>query len=149
MQQGMKGHSAGKLTLAIGLTIAFGRPAVAQQSPAQELLRQQERERALQEQQDTTPDVRLARPVESAPDRIPNNETPCFPIVSLRLDGEHSMAFQWALHAANLPDDPATGRCLGSAGVAIVMKRVQNAIVAWGRRISRTHRSLRQTHARG
>jgi hemolysin activation/secretion protein len=57
----MKGHGAGKLTLAIALTIAFGPTAIAQQSPAQELLRQQERERALQEQQDATPDVRLAR----------------------------------------------------------------------------------------
>jgi hypothetical protein len=51
----MKGHGAGKLTLAIALTIAFGPTAIAQQSPAQELLRQQERERALQEQQDPTP----------------------------------------------------------------------------------------------
>jgi hypothetical protein len=59
MQQGMKRHSAGKLTLAIGLTIAFGPVAVAPQSPAQELLRQQERDRALQEQQDATPGVVL------------------------------------------------------------------------------------------
>jgi hemolysin activation/secretion protein len=53
----MKGQGAGKLTLAIGLTIAFGPTAVAQQSPTQELLRQQERERALQEQQEAAPDV--------------------------------------------------------------------------------------------
>lgn len=30
----MKGHSAGKLTLVIGLTFAFGPMAFAQQSPA-------------------------------------------------------------------------------------------------------------------
>ena len=40
----MRGHGAGKLTLAIGLTIAFGPAAVAQQSPAQALLRQQARD---------------------------------------------------------------------------------------------------------
>jgi hemolysin activation/secretion protein len=143
----MKGHGAGKLTLAIALTIAFGPTAIAQQSPAQELLRQQERERALQEQQDATPDVRLARPPEAAPDRIPEDESPCFSILSIRLDGEQSSSFQWALHAANVPGDPATGRCLGSAGVAIVMKRVQNAIVARGYVTTRVLAKSQDLHA--
>lgn len=143
----MKGHGAGKLTLAIGLTIAFGPTAIAQQSPAQELLRQQERERALQEQQDATPDVRLARPAPPAPDRIPADESPCFAIHSIRLDGEHSKAFQWALHAANAPGDPATGRCLGSAGIAIVMKRIQNAIVARGYVTTRVLAQSQDLHA--
>jgi len=147
MQQGMKGHDAGKLTLVIGLSIAFGPTAIAQQSPAQELLRQQERERALQEQQEATPDVRLARPAPTAPDRIPVDESPCFPIGSIRLDGEQSSAFQWALHAANVPGDPAVGRCLGSAGVAVVMKRVQNAIVARGYVTTRVLAKSQDLHA--
>ena len=48
-------------------------------SAAQELLRQQERERALRDQQDTTPDVRLQRPAQVAPDRLPSDENPVLP----------------------------------------------------------------------
>ena len=98
----------------------------------QELLRQQERERVLREQQETTPDVRLQRPAEAATDRLPANESPCFTIESIRLSGEDAQTFRWALDAADPADDPATGRCLGTAGINLVMKRVQNAIVARG-----------------
>ena len=47
--------------------------AVAQSvdSAVQELLHQQDRERALREQQVTTPDVRLSRPVQASPNRLP------------------------------------------------------------------------------
>ena len=120
------------LALAVYLTPALGQSITDQQAPAQELLRQQERERALREQQETTPDVRLSRPVQAAPDRLPANETPCFPIHSIRLDGDDASAFQWALQAADRSDDPATGHCVGTGGINVVMRRVQNAIVARG-----------------
>ena len=108
--------------------------AVAQSvdNAAQQLLRQQDRERALREQQETTPDVRLSQPVQAAPDRLPANETPCFPIRSIRLDGDAASTFRWALKSADRSNDPATGRCLGMSGINVVMKRVQNAIVARG-----------------
>lgn len=95
-------------------------------------MRQQQRERALREQQQTSPDVRLSRPRSGSPDRLPVDETPCFPIQRIRLDGEGAAQFQWALKAAGHADDRATGRCLGSGGVNVVMKRIQNAIVARG-----------------
>jgi hemolysin activation/secretion protein len=120
------------LALSTYVTPVSAQSIIGPQAPAQELLRQQDRERALREQQETTPDVRLSQPVTTAPDRLPLNETPCFPIRSIRLDGDAASTFQWALKAANPPADPAIGRCLGTGGINVVMKRVQNAIVARG-----------------
>lgn len=109
-------------------------PVLAQglDTAAQELLRQQERERALREQQETRPDVRMQGEEAPRADRLPAEESPCFEIREIRLTGEEADRFQWALRAADPDGDPATGRCLGTQGVNVVMKRVQNAIVARG-----------------
>lgn len=107
-------------------------PLVAQaQSAEQELRRQQERERALREQQETRPDTRLSQPV-VIPEHIPRDETPCFPIREIRLDGEDARRFDWALKAVHPADDPATGQCLGANGINVVLKRIQNAIIGRG-----------------
>lgn len=107
--------------------------AVAQVSPdAQELRRQEDRERALREQQEQTPDVRLQAPTAAALEALPADESPCFRIDRIVLDGDDAKRFQWSLKAADPKTDPATGRCLGTRGVGVVMKRVQNAIVARG-----------------
>ncbi|MFA9441879.1 ShlB/FhaC/HecB family hemolysin secretion/activation protein, partial [Uliginosibacterium sp. sgz301328] len=99
---------------------------------AREQQLQQERERALREQQEQRPDVRL-QPAASASDiRIPASESPCFRIDRVELVGDASEAFQWAIEAADEPADPARGRCLGTTGINIVMARIQNAIVKRG-----------------
>lgn len=98
----------------------------------QELIRQQERERALRERLETTPDVRLEAPSQVASGRLPMDESPCFVIDSIALDGEGADDFRWALRAADPTDDPATGRCLGGEGVNEVIRRVQNVIIARG-----------------
>ncbi|MFL9583793.1 ShlB/FhaC/HecB family hemolysin secretion/activation protein [Stenotrophomonas sp. AB1(2024)] len=116
------------------LAAAVSAPAGAQQladAAAQELLRQQDRERALREQQETRPDVRLERVADDGIERLPQ-ETPCFRIDQIVLEGEGAADFQWALRAANPKQDPAIGRCLGTDGINLVMKRVQNAIIARG-----------------
>ncbi|WP_158456127.1 ShlB/FhaC/HecB family hemolysin secretion/activation protein [Pseudomonas fluorescens] len=101
--------------------------------PEDELLRQQERERGLREQLESRPDVRLqAAPVDEGIERLPAKETPCFAINDIRLIGEASEKFQWALRAANPKDDPAVGRCLGGGGINLTMKRMQNAIIEAG-----------------
>ncbi|GGD48388.1 ShlB/FhaC/HecB family hemolysin secretion/activation protein [Pseudoxanthomonas indica] len=106
--------------------------AMAQVGPdAQELLRQQERERALREQQKQSPDVRLESPT-SAFESLPAGRSPCFRIDAIRLEGEDADHFRWALESADPKRDPATGRCLGTQGINVVMKRVQNAIIARG-----------------
>ncbi|MCL7714455.1 ShlB/FhaC/HecB family hemolysin secretion/activation protein [Stenotrophomonas mori] len=98
----------------------------------QELLRQQERERALREQQESRPDVRLERDAPTDSGRLPQDEQPCFPVQRILLEGALAGRFDWALKAANPAGDPAIGRCLGTAGVDTVMKRVQNALIARG-----------------
>lgn len=95
-------------------------------------MRQQERERALRQQQEETPDVRFPRPVEPEAALLPTEESPCFRIERIELQGDAAERFQWALGAANPERDPPLGHCLGTAGINTVMKRIQNAIIARG-----------------
>jgi hemolysin activation/secretion protein len=97
---------------------------------AQELLRQQERDRALRQQLEHRPDVRPEVGEEHSA-ALPQNESPCFTINEIRLD-DPSGQFDGMATAANLPGDPATGRCLGSRGINLVMARIQNAFVKRG-----------------
>lgn len=106
--------------------------AQTQAGAAQELLRQQERERILRKQQEAAPSVRAQPARAPSPDLLPRDETPCFPIGRIRLDGEDARRFVWALNAADPDNDAATGRCLGAKGISVVMTRVQNAVVARG-----------------
>ncbi len=90
---------------------------------------QQQRERAQAEQAAADqPDVRLPRPATAPSLAYPERETPCFPIDQIKLDGDEAARFAPALAAA----DDARGRCLGSAGVNVVLARVQNALIAQG-----------------
>ncbi len=103
----------------------------------QELIRQQERERLLREQQDVTPNVRLpSPPAQTGPARLSNDPAPCFKVQRVLLEGDEAQKFQWALAAADQADDGAVDRvkdvCLGSQGIQTVMRRIQNAIVARG-----------------
>ena len=77
------------------------------------------------------PDARLLQSAPPDGGRIPADETPCFPIREIRLNDPENHFF-WSLAAADAPGDQATGRCLGSQGINIVMARIQNAIVARG-----------------
>ncbi len=103
---------------------------------AQELLRWQEHERRLRQQQEHTLDVHLSNEDKAQAAevscKLPTSETPCFPIELIVLKGEESHRFAWALQAAHRPDDPPSGRCLGAQGINLVMKRVQNAIIERG-----------------
>ncbi|WP_432525137.1 hypothetical protein [Serratia sp. BFP-2025] len=83
---------------------AFSQGAAA--IDAREQLRQQERERALQNQNTPQADARVAAPERVLPD-YPPHEKPCFTINRLVLVGESAERFQWALAAAN----DAKGRC--------------------------------------
>ncbi|MFZ5763796.1 MAG: ShlB/FhaC/HecB family hemolysin secretion/activation protein [Thermodesulfobacteriota bacterium] len=102
----------------------------------QEFLRQQERERVLRQRQEQGPDVRLQPDVIAAAKLLPVDESPCFPIDRILLEGDAAEKFQWALAAAGQAevgaDDVAIGRCLGTRGINLVMRRVQNAIVQRG-----------------
>ncbi|AYZ33198.1 ShlB/FhaC/HecB family hemolysin secretion/activation protein [Serratia sp. FDAARGOS_506] len=94
---------------------------------AREQQRQQERERALQQQNAPQADARLSRPDVVLPD-YPTHERPCFIINRLTLVGDSADRFQWALGAAA----DAKGRCLGSQGIVLIINKVQNVILAKG-----------------
>lgn len=94
---------------------------------ANEQLRQQARERALQAQRAPQADVRLPRPDQTEP-HYPADEQPCFIINHLSLVGESAERFQWALDASA----DAQGRCLGGKGIRLAINKVQNAILARG-----------------
>jgi len=110
----------------VPLSVVYG------QAVDSELLRQQDRERALREQLESAPQTRLPRSAQALSDRLPDNESPCFLITQIQLVGEEAARFLWALAAADPKNDPATGRCLGTAGINTVMMRLQNAIIARG-----------------
>jgi len=124
------------LTAALtAVVLAMGGPVQAQavlEVPDQELIRQQERERALRERLEVTPDVRLDVPSQTSPDRLPADESPCFVIHAIVLNGEGADTFRWARQAVDTAEDPATDRCLGGDGINTVIGRVQNAIIARG-----------------
>ena len=130
---------AGSAALALATTLLglTALPVSAQVAPAEEYLRQQERERVLREQQERTPDVRLPKPdTPQGLERLPSNEADCVDIKNITLIGDSADQFQWAIEAANHTadnvEDKATGRCLGSRSVNLVMRRIQNAIIARG-----------------
>lgn len=113
----------------------------AQVSDGDEQIRQQSRERAQRELLESKPDVRLPHQAPSetptSSGLIPTQESPCFNINQIVLVGDAAERFQWSLKAANLNEssgkpDPALGQCLGVNAINVVIKRVQNAIIARG-----------------
>jgi hypothetical protein len=96
---------------------APGIAAPALPDSADELIRQQQRERAVQEREDKSTDVRLKRPVVSEEaSRLATDESPCFTIDRLILVGDDAERFRWALSAADGDNDSPIGHCLGSKG---------------------------------
>lgn len=113
--------------------------ALAQQTPTTpqpfvEQQRQQERERALREQNERTVDQRLQAAPPAPTQRVPASEAPCFRIDRVLLVGDEAAAFQWAVSDLSGPEgnDSPLGRCLGTAGVNVVLARAQQAVIARG-----------------
>ncbi|MDP9929110.1 hemolysin activation/secretion protein [Variovorax paradoxus] len=128
-----------KLNWTVAVLAAIPVAVVAQQSPTTpqpfvEQQRQQERERALREQNERTVDQRLQAAPPVPTQRIPASEAPCFRIDRVLLVGEQAAAFQWAVSDLSGPEgnDSPVGRCLGTAGVNVVLARAQQAVIARG-----------------
>jgi hemolysin activation/secretion protein len=111
-----------------------------QNTDAQEQRRAQDRDRAQRERQERDVDVRLSGQPEAAPALLPEGEAPCFVIreLDLRVPGGERPGtvaqFRGFLDAASGFDhqNSPIGRCLGAEGVSLVIKRVQNAVIARG-----------------
>jgi hemolysin activation/secretion protein len=109
---------------ALGLCAAVG--AWAQTTPSApqpfiEQQRQQDRERALREQQERAVDVRLPTAPERSAGRLPESEIPCFRIDRLVLEGERAEDFQWLLSEPRwaAPCSAATARPRKSAATRL------------------------------
>ncbi|WP_440534431.1 ShlB/FhaC/HecB family hemolysin secretion/activation protein [Variovorax sp. YR566] len=120
--------------------LLIGSPLLAQAQvpsapqPFVEQQRQQERERALREQNERTVDQRPQAAPPAPVQRIPESESPCFRIDRVLLVGEQSESFQWAVADLSGPEanDSPIGRCLGTIGVNVVLARAQQAVIARG-----------------
>lgn len=122
--------------LLTGVAAAFAAHAQVASTPRPiiEEQRQLERERALREQQERTVDTR-PKPAVIDAQTLAEDERPCFRIDRLVLSGELADDFQWALDAAARSGETADdwqGRCLGTAGVNVILARVQQAVIARG-----------------
>ncbi|KQV54806.1 hypothetical protein ASD07_29050 [Duganella sp. Root336D2] len=120
--------------------MVFSQLAQAQASKdidTDQLRRTQEREAQQRKQRETAPDVHLPQPAQSAAALPLADESPCFPIKRVELDGQDASRFGWLLdyadgHAQLPQPDPVAGRCVGAQGVQIVIDRMQNALIARG-----------------
>jgi len=103
------------------------------QQDAAEQRRVQEREAQLREQQEKTRDVRLNAPAAQT-QRLPEQESPCFPIRQIELRGQDAGKFGWVLDQLSGPqkDDSPLRKCVGAQGVGVLQQRAQEALVAKG-----------------
>jgi hemolysin activation/secretion protein len=116
-------------------TYATGQVLSSAEASSQELLREQERSRVLKQQLERTPDVHLQQAQVSDTAHLRFDETPCFTINRLELVGDLASEFDWALEVADRAGetrDSAIGHCIGSGGISLVQRRIQNAILNRG-----------------
>ncbi len=98
--------------------------------------RQRERDEQLHRLQTPEPDVRLdvRQPVTTL--RLPATEQPCFVIEAIRFDSEETERLAWLADAVDVDSagqpDPASGRCLGTGSVQILLQRLQQALMKHG-----------------
>jgi hemolysin activation/secretion protein len=138
----------------VAVSVAVTLPALAQTQtgsaldPGAELRREQERSQAQQKllqkprKEQAAPDH---TPTVAPPALIPDDETPCFTIKWIELNVQSNGAssvdrlrdferFSWLSESVAGVDhsDSPLNRCLGANGVATVLKRAQEALVAKG-----------------
>jgi hemolysin activation/secretion protein len=106
---------------------------------AAEQRRAEERDTRQREQAVLEREVRSGAPDATPTPRLPVDESPCFVIQQVELRGDDAGRFGWALDALTAPDglDGPLRRCLGAAGMGVLVQRAQHAVVARGFATSR------------
>jgi hemolysin activation/secretion protein len=122
--------------LAAGVETAWGQalPAGTVDPDAQRQL-QQQREAQQRQSLEREPDVRLRASPPPARQRLRDDESPCFLITRIELDGvEDQPRMARQIRALDGPqgDDAPIGRCLGATGVATLVTRLQDALIEEG-----------------
>lgn len=130
--------AAAAMTLSLGLlngqTFAQAVPPPSAIDPANEIRRQEERDRATRERAEPRVDIRTDTVDPIAALRLPEGEIPCFGIEKIELRGDEAHRFQWVLSRLDGPagDDAALGKCLGAQGINVLLKRAQDALIVKG-----------------
>lgn len=122
------------LWAALGLGVSLAQTNTPTRPDAgAELQRQEEQRQQLRQRQEAAPDVRWQASAGALTARLPH-ETPCRVIHVVRIEqpgGAPSARLARAL-AGPRQDDPPQGRCLGAQGIALLLDRATNALVAEG-----------------
>lgn len=117
--------------IGIGVAKAWAQ-APSPEADATEQRRLRQRIEDQREKLESRPDIHLDLPVSHAGTPWPENEAPCFFIERLRWDGLPAHGWSWLPGLFSQGTDTPIGRCLGALGVAAVVQRAQNAVVAHG-----------------
>ena len=101
---------------------------------AEEFIRQQQRQEQLQKQLQPEASVRLDESVVKSKEPLVliQDETPCFAINEVVLEGDEAGRFQFALRSALRQLKFKSGMCLGAQGVNQIMTVAQNKIISRG-----------------
>ncbi len=117
----------------------FAAVAAAQTPPNpgdQQQLRQQERESQLRQRLEPAPEIQRQPSEPAQIPRLPALESPCFLIKRVDLTGEMAERFTHLLDIVNYDshgvEDKVIDRCIGSTGISIALRRLQNAVVQRG-----------------
>ncbi|WP_273487082.1 ShlB/FhaC/HecB family hemolysin secretion/activation protein [Roseateles chitosanitabidus] len=97
--------------------------------------RQQQREAEQRRALEREPDVRLRASEPASRRRLRDDESPCFPIREIALAGvERYPRLAREIGALDGPDgdDAPQGRCLGAAGIGLLVTRLQDALIEDG-----------------
>ncbi len=123
-------HKTAQRSVALAVTYGLTSVALAQSAgtPTDALIRQQQRERAQQEQyQRTVPDIRLPRPSgEITEGGEASTESHCFPIHRIHIKNHTGLEPNVSITSA------FEGQCLGTSGINHLMARLQNDLIARG-----------------
>jgi hemolysin activation/secretion protein len=99
-------------------------------SSSEQLIQQQQRQRALEQQLlPPTPDVRLLPPASRLGSLVFPQETPCFRIDQVVLSGQEALPHWLPLQRIA---NQAQGHCLGGKGINLLMSTMQNRLVDHG-----------------
>ncbi|WP_141742757.1 POTRA domain-containing protein, partial [Oligella sp. HMSC05A10] len=102
--------------------------------------RQQQRDAFQQSQLQTQEDVRLESRLQSTASGTLSSlgqESPCFPIEHVELQGDKSERFQFALGEAIKRAEFMAGQCIGVQGLELLSVHAQNALIERGYTTSR------------
>lgn len=105
--------------------------------PTSEQIRQQELLREQRLRQEPAVDIRLTAEATTSPERLPLDETPCYVIKHVaiaQVSPAGSEQLVWLAEHLSGPadDDTPIGKCLATRGIALIVKRAQDALAAQG-----------------